>query len=102
MSETALWPLRDTEPLVLEGHEGLVNDLAFTPDGRWLLSASGGGSLRAWPLSPDAATSLGCLLQAGMVSSPGSPSTRTVDASRSPERTAACSSSRSREGRRGS
>ena len=67
ISDTAFWPLRDTDPLVLEGHEGLVNDLAFTPDGCWLLSASGDGTLRAWPLSPDAGGESRVLLRTDMV-----------------------------------
>jgi WD40 repeat protein len=49
-TQVAFWPLGEPYPRVLQGHEGLVTGLAFTPDGATLLSASRDGTLRAWPL----------------------------------------------------
>lgn len=39
---------RQATPLV--GHSGTITDLTFTPDGRWIVSASADGSVRAWEL----------------------------------------------------
>lgn len=36
---------------LLAGHEGAVNDVQFTPDGRWLLSAGADKTLKAWNIS---------------------------------------------------
>lgn len=47
-----LWPLRDGEPLVLEGHTGNVNAVAFMPDGT-LASAGYDATLRYWPARAD-------------------------------------------------
>ncbi len=55
--QMTLWPLADTYPRVLLGHEGSIESLAFTPDGKTLLSASNDGTLRAWPLQEEGATS---------------------------------------------
>lgn len=38
-------------PLRLEGHEGVVRGLAFTPDGMTLVSLDDAGTLRAWELA---------------------------------------------------
>jgi WD40 repeat protein len=38
--------------LILGGHAAQVADLAFSPDGRHLVSASGDGSARVWDLAP--------------------------------------------------
>jgi WD40 repeat protein len=48
--QVAFWPLGEPYPRVLQGHEGLITRVAFTPDGATLLSASRDGTLRAWPL----------------------------------------------------
>jgi WD40 repeat protein len=53
------WPMQRTHPWVFD-LGGRVSDVAFTPDGRWLLSLTdgtgsgaggAGGQLRAWPLA---------------------------------------------------
>ena len=46
----SLWPLARTYPRVLRGHEERVRRVAFTPDGKRLVSASDDGSVRVWPL----------------------------------------------------
>jgi WD40 repeat protein len=56
LRSVAFWPLSHAYPRVLE-HTGRVGDVAFTPDGAWLLSLTwegeggSGGELRAWPLA---------------------------------------------------
>jgi WD40 repeat protein len=52
-TETALWPLGESYPRSMGRHEWFVDDVAFTPDGRSVVTASGyeDGTLRAWPLS---------------------------------------------------
>jgi WD40 repeat protein len=45
------WPLQRRYAWVLRGHSFPVGGLAFTPDGRALVSASADGSVRLWPLS---------------------------------------------------
>ena len=49
----AVWPIGERYPRSLTKHEEWVNDVAFSTDGSLLLSASGDGTLRAWPMSPD-------------------------------------------------
>ena len=46
-----LWPLHGKYPHVLEGHSPPYIQVAFTPDGRGLVSSSDDGSARFWPLS---------------------------------------------------
>jgi WD40 repeat protein len=48
--DTALWFLDESYPLVLNGHERPVTKIAFTPDGKYLVSASQDGTVRSWPL----------------------------------------------------
>jgi dipeptidyl aminopeptidase/acylaminoacyl peptidase len=44
-----LWLTESGEAVrVLNGHSGEITGLAFSPEGRWLLSASQDGSLRIW------------------------------------------------------
>jgi len=42
----------ETRKIVREfsGHQGQINDLAFSPDGRWLITASMDCSVRTWDL----------------------------------------------------
>jgi WD40 repeat protein len=48
---SCVWPvLRDGSPYVLRGHAGMVEELKFSPDGRWLGSISTDGTVRRWPL----------------------------------------------------
>jgi cytochrome c len=49
----SLWPLGHAYPHVLTGHAKQVYRLAFTADGRRLVSTSFDNSVRSWPLAPD-------------------------------------------------
>ena len=46
----SLWPLARPYPQVIPGHEQYVDDVEFTPDGKRIVSTSGDGSVRVWPL----------------------------------------------------
>jgi WD40 repeat protein len=46
----SLWPLARSYPQILRGHEDDVLRVAFTPDGRQLVSTSEDRSVRVWPL----------------------------------------------------
>ena len=39
------------DPIPLGGHESAVNEVAFSPDGRWLVTASFDGTARLWDLT---------------------------------------------------
>jgi cytochrome c len=53
-----LWPLAGGAPRVLEGHSQNVNGVAFTPDGRAVVSVSYDLSVRIWPLADGAAPAI--------------------------------------------
>jgi cytochrome c len=53
-----LWPLADGTPRVLEGHTQNVNGIAFSADGRTLISVSYDLTLRIWPLDSAATPSI--------------------------------------------
>jgi serine/threonine protein kinase/WD40 repeat protein len=48
----ALWPLASPWRRELPGLRPTTWRLAFTPDGRWLVSCTGGEPARLWPMSP--------------------------------------------------
>jgi WD40 repeat protein len=60
----SLWPLARSYPQVLTGVEDAVNNLAFTPDGRHLVSTSYDGSVQLWPLGSSAGERSRILFQA--------------------------------------
>jgi len=55
----------ETRKIVREfsGHQGQINDLAFSPDGRWLITASMDCSVRTWDLPS------GCLIDSFLLDS---------------------------------
>ncbi|XP_037385232.2 WD repeat-containing protein 36 [Talpa occidentalis] len=55
----------ETRKIVREfsGHQGQINDMAFSPDGRWLISASMDCSIRTWDLPS------GCLIDSFLLDS---------------------------------
>jgi WD40 repeat protein len=48
-------------PLRLHGHSGLVSAVAFSPDGRWLATASDDGLIRLWHMNLDELMALACV-----------------------------------------
>jgi cytochrome c len=46
-----LWPLEGGAPRVLEGHSQNVNGVAFTGDGKYLVSVGYDATVRIWPLA---------------------------------------------------
>jgi WD40 repeat protein len=51
----------EAEPLVLRGHENMVEVLAFSRDSRWLVTGSYDTTARAWRLRQDEQMELACL-----------------------------------------
>ncbi len=37
------------QKMVLQGHTDSVSSAAYSPDGRWIVTASGDGTARVWP-----------------------------------------------------
>jgi WD40 repeat protein len=48
--QVSFWPLTHSYPRVLKSDEGFIKRLAFTPDGKHIVSESSDGSIRLWPL----------------------------------------------------
>src|SRR5262249_40057171 len=42
----------DTVPPLLRGHDGLVTAVAYSDEGRWLLTGCEDGTIRSWNLNP--------------------------------------------------
>ncbi|MFQ5789588.1 MAG: WD40 repeat domain-containing protein, partial [Acidobacteriota bacterium] len=51
VGSVGFWPVTRDYPRILTGHAARVSDLAFTPDGQSIVSASSDGTVRLWPLS---------------------------------------------------
>jgi WD40 repeat protein/DNA-binding winged helix-turn-helix (wHTH) protein len=49
-----LWSFHRPSPVVLRGHSPPLIKIAFTPDGKYLASSSDDGTVRLWPLTPEA------------------------------------------------
>jgi WD40 repeat protein len=62
-NEVGVWPLDSREPRVIAREHNDVVEIAFTADGKWLVSASNDGDVRASPLSPVSGTESRLLLQ---------------------------------------
>jgi WD40 repeat protein len=52
----SFWALPENHPHVIARHHDDVSSIAFAGDGKWLISNSNDGTVRAWPLSPGAGT----------------------------------------------
>ena len=39
---------KNKSPLILKGHKGLLKDIAFSPNSKWIASVSNDGTLRVW------------------------------------------------------
>ncbi len=50
VGNVAFFPIERAYPRILTGHEGRISDLAFTPDGKHLVSGSSDRTVRVWPL----------------------------------------------------
>ena len=51
VSRLTLWPLRRPRPIVVEGYVTGARGVAFSPDGRWLVTTWVDRRLRLWPLT---------------------------------------------------
>jgi len=48
--------------MILRGHKGRINSVAFSPDGEWLVSGGMDKDLRVWTLSIDRLVERACRL----------------------------------------
>jgi WD40 repeat protein len=67
LRDVAFWPLATAYPKTLIGQEYILVNVAFTPDGQSLLSASQSERMRSWPLSGRIEDQTRIILQQGFV-----------------------------------